>query len=82
MVTTVPVLEVFSNKLILFILEKFAQITGTGHGIGKELALQYTALGCQVICVDINEANNDRVVEEANSLRMGTAYGYKCVRFI
>lgn len=54
------------------------KITGTGHGIGRELALQYTALGCQVICVDINEANNDKVVEEANSLGIGTAYGYKC----
>ncbi|KAJ6648782.1 Short-chain dehydrogenase/reductase family 16C member 6 [Pseudolycoriella hygida] len=53
-------------------------ITGTAHGIGKELALQYTAQGCEVICVDINEENNDKVVEEANSLRMGTAYGYKC----
>lgn len=53
------------------------KITGTGHGIGRELALQYTALGCEVICVDINEENNNEVVDEANSLRMGTAYGYK-----
>ncbi|KAG4073873.1 hypothetical protein HA402_014078 [Bradysia odoriphaga] len=52
-------------------------ITGSGHGIGKELVLQYTALGCEVICVDINKENNDKVVEEANSLRIGTAYGYK-----
>lgn len=60
-----------------FVTKFSRKITGTGHGIGKELALQYTALGCQVICVDINEVNNNKVVDEANSLQMGTAYGYK-----
>jgi all-trans-retinol dehydrogenase (NAD+) len=33
-------------------------ITGTGHGIGKELALQYSALGATVVCWDINEKLN------------------------
>lgn len=33
-------------------------ITGTGHGIGKELALQYSALGATVVCWDINEQLN------------------------
>lgn len=59
-----------------FFLQKFVKITGTGHGIGRELALLYTASGCEVICIDINKENNDKVVEEANSLRIGTAYGY------
>lgn len=39
-------------------------ITGTGHGIGRELALQYAALGANIVCVDINKANNDETVKE------------------
>jgi len=39
-------------------------ITGTGHGIGKETALQYAALGAKVICWDINETNNMQTVKE------------------
>jgi all-trans-retinol dehydrogenase (NAD+) len=30
-------------------------ITGAGHGIGKELALQYSALRATIVCWDINE---------------------------
>ena len=31
------------------------QITGAGHGIGRELALQLSRVGAEVICCDINE---------------------------
>ena len=37
-------------------------ITGTGHGIGKELALQYAALGATIVCWDINEQLNTETV--------------------
>uniref|UniRef100_A0A336KJD4 Short-chain dehydrogenase/reductase 3 n=1 Tax=Culicoides sonorensis TaxID=179676 RepID=A0A336KJD4_CULSO len=53
-------------------------ITGTGHGIGKELAYLYNANGCKVICVDINEKNNAQTVKELNALRPDTAFHYKC----
>uniref|UniRef100_A0A1B0GJD2 Short-chain dehydrogenase/reductase 3 n=1 Tax=Lutzomyia longipalpis TaxID=7200 RepID=A0A1B0GJD2_LUTLO len=53
-------------------------ITGTGHGIGRELALQYTNLGCEVVCLDINEASNAETVEMANGLKRGRAYGFQC----
>uniref|UniRef100_A0A1L8E4X0 Short-chain dehydrogenase/reductase 3 n=1 Tax=Nyssomyia neivai TaxID=330878 RepID=A0A1L8E4X0_9DIPT len=53
-------------------------ITGAGHGIGRELALQYTELGCEVVCLDINESSNGETVALANGLKRGRAYGYQC----
>lgn len=50
-------------------------ITGTGHGIGKELALQYSALGSTVVCWDINEHLNQETVKLIKS-RGGKAHGY------
>lgn len=56
-----------SNDIVL--------ITGTGHGIGKELALQYSALGSTVVCWDINEELNQETVKLIKS-RGGKAHGY------
>lgn len=50
-------------------------ITGAGHGIGKELALQYSALGSTVVCWDINEQMNQETVKLIKS-RGGKAHGY------
>jgi len=50
-------------------------ITGTGHGMGKEMALQYGALGAKVICWDINEKNNAQTVKEINAAG-GQAFAY------
>lgn len=52
-------------------------ITGTGHGMGKEMALQYAALGAKVICWDINEATNTKTVNEIKKAG-GVAWGYVC----
>lgn len=38
-------------------------ITGAGHGMGKELALQYSTLGATVVCWDINEQLNLETVK-------------------
>lgn len=38
-------------------------ITGAGHGMGKELALQYSALGATVVCWDVNEDLNFETVK-------------------
>lgn len=38
-------------------------ITGAGHGMGKELALQYSTLGATVVCWDINEKLNLETVK-------------------
>lgn len=78
--------EVFYSVLRLFIKIEYKDvsgeivlITGTGHGIGKELALQYVTLGCDVICVDVNKDNNLDTVQEANTLQRGTAHEYTFV---
>lgn len=60
------------------VIGEIVLITGTGHGIGKELALKYASLGAIVVCLDVNEEGNNETVNEIN--RNGTlkAYGYKC----
>lgn len=56
-----------SNDIVL--------ITGTGHGIGKELALQYSALGATIVCWDINESMNIETIKTIKS-NGGKAHGY------
>jgi len=50
-------------------------ITGAGHGMGKELALQYSALGAKVVCWDINENLNLETVNLIKS-KGRKAFGY------
>jgi all-trans-retinol dehydrogenase (NAD+) len=50
-------------------------ITGAGHGMGKELALQYSALGSTVVCWDVNEKLNNETVKLLKS-KGRKAYGY------
>ncbi|XP_055705032.1 short-chain dehydrogenase/reductase family 16C member 6-like [Phlebotomus papatasi] len=52
-------------------------ITGTDHGIGREMALQYSALGATVVCWDINEEGNKETVKEICS-RKGKAHAFVC----
>lgn len=39
-------------------------ITGSGHGLGRELALKFAQQGANLVLVDINEQNNDKVRQE------------------
>jgi all-trans-retinol dehydrogenase (NAD+) len=50
-------------------------ITGAGHGMGKELALQYSELGATIVCWDINEQLNLDTVNLIKS-KGRKAYGY------
>ncbi|CAH2102111.1 unnamed protein product [Euphydryas editha] len=58
-----------SNEIVL--------ITGTGHGIGREIALRFARLGATIICVDINATTNE---ETANLIKQekGKAHTYQC----
>lgn len=38
------------------------QITGTGHGIGRELCFQFAPHGCVVVCLDIDAKGNEETV--------------------
>lgn len=50
-------------------------ITGAGHGIGKELALQYSKLGATIVCWDVNETTNQETVKHIKS-QGGKAHGF------
>lgn len=52
-------------------------ITGTGHGMGREMALRFAEFGAEVICVDINPAGN---LETYNMLKNRNAkvHKYEC----
>lgn len=69
------------NKLAENVLINLIQITGTGHGIGRELALHYASLGSTVICVDIDEKNNLQTVQKAKRLNLGDVYSFRCFFF-
>ncbi|KOC61585.1 Epidermal retinol dehydrogenase 2 [Habropoda laboriosa] len=50
-------------------------ITGAGHGIGRELAIQLASLGCIIVCWDAdNEAN--RLTMSTISKNGGEVYGF------
>lgn len=55
----------------------FLQITGTGHGIGKELAIRYATLGATVVCWDLNQQGNEETVNEIKKMGTSTVYAYK-----
>ncbi|KAK6173678.1 hypothetical protein SNE40_017086 [Patella caerulea] len=81
------------SKVIYFYLEAFFQIffpparkdikgeivlvTGAGHGIGRELCLEFSRLGARVVLWDINKENNDRVADEIRDAG-GEAFPYTC----
>ncbi|XP_005186128.1 17-beta-hydroxysteroid dehydrogenase 13 [Musca domestica] len=67
----------FMKKEEVDVSGKFVFITGTGHGMGKQMALQYAALGAKVLCVDVNEKNNSETVKEIKQ-NGGSAFGYTC----
>jgi hypothetical protein len=61
-----------SNDIVL--------ITGAGHGIGKEMALQYSALGATIVCWDLNEQWNIDTVNLIKS-KGRKAFGYTLVSY-
>jgi len=54
-----------------------ALVTGAGHGIGKELALQMARLGAIVICVDKNMETNRETMSKIRS-EGGQSWAYQC----
>lgn len=71
-------MNLFVRKELKDVSGEVVFITGTGAGIGRELALQYTEQGSEVVCVDINEEANKETVALANKLKKGRAYAYNC----
>ena len=53
-------------------------ITGTGHGMGRELAVKFAALGAKPVCVDINEKGNEETARLVADRTGKKAHTYKC----
>lgn len=69
-------------RLIVPIPEKSVEgeivlITGAGHGIGRELALQYASHGAIVVCCDINEEANQQTANDICALKFPKAHAYR-----
>lgn len=60
----------------IILLTAIIQITGTGHGIGKCLAMQFADVSAKVVCVDINEQSNAETAKEINAKWKGKAFAY------
>ena len=52
-------------------------ITGAGHGLGRELALQLSQLGVKVICWDINERTCQETADMVREMG-GDAEAFQC----
>lgn len=63
------------------LLKNDLQITGTGHGIGRELALLYASEGATVVGWDVNEENNNNTIAEIAKRGYPKAYGYRYVQY-
>ncbi|KAH3712331.1 hypothetical protein DPMN_072028 [Dreissena polymorpha] len=59
----------FAGKVVL--------VTGAGHGIGRELALQFSEIGARLVLWDINSANLEKVKNEIQKTGH-TAVSYVC----
>ncbi|XP_055871903.1 17-beta-hydroxysteroid dehydrogenase 13-like isoform X2 [Biomphalaria glabrata] len=54
-----------------------ALVTGAGHGIGKELALELSKLGAILVVWDVHKENNAKTAQEIKAAG-GKAYAYVC----
>ena len=52
-------------------------VTGAGHGIGREVALQLGRLGAIVVCVDKNRENNESTGAQVRA-EGGHGWCYQC----
>lgn len=53
------------------------KITGAGRGIGREVALQFSQLGCVIVCWDINLEAAQETAQEVEAIG-GQAYAFHC----
>ncbi|XP_062605573.1 17-beta-hydroxysteroid dehydrogenase 13-like [Saccostrea cucullata] len=71
------IFKLFSPAKRKDVRNEIVLITGAGHGIGREIALEFGRLGARVVIWDINKSTNDATAEEIKR-NGGTAYSYVC----
>lgn len=52
-------------------------VTGSANGLGRQLSLQLSLLGCVVVCWDLDAKGNEETVRLARN-QGGRAYGFQC----
>ena len=67
----------FSPRPLRDVAGEVVLVTGAGHGIGREVALQLGSLGAIVICVDKNLENNQSTGAKIRS-EGGYSWCYQC----
>lgn len=67
--------KVVDLEIIIFC--DYLQVTGAGHGIGQELAVQFGELGAVVVCLDINEKGNEETIQLLKEKGCTRAHAYK-----
>ncbi|XP_064490243.1 short-chain dehydrogenase/reductase family 16C member 6-like isoform X2 [Ornithodoros turicata] len=73
----IAVLELVHRPPPKSLAGKVVLVTGSGHGVGRELALRFARLGAKVVLVDINTENNESVALEVKQ-EQGSAFAYQC----
>lgn len=74
-VIVAAIVRLFSPAAERSVAGEVVLCTGTGHGIGREIALQYGLLGATVVCVDIDGQTNALTVKQIES-EGGRAFGF------
>ncbi|KAH9525409.1 hypothetical protein Btru_001383 [Bulinus truncatus] len=73
----VTLISVFVPQKRKSITGEIALVTGAGHGIGRELALELSKLGAVVVVWDVNKETNDKTAKDIKAAG-GKAYAYVC----
>ncbi|XP_022176951.1 short-chain dehydrogenase/reductase family 16C member 6-like isoform X2 [Myzus persicae] len=63
--------RVFLPKSKKSVKGNVVMITGSGRGLGRELALMFAHLGAKVACVDVDQASNEETVRLIESKQPG-----------
>ncbi|XP_050439817.1 17-beta-hydroxysteroid dehydrogenase 13-like isoform X1 [Adelges cooleyi] len=56
-------LRVFLPQARKSVKDNVVLVTGTGRGLGRELALEFAKLGAKVACVDVDQAGNEETAQ-------------------
>ncbi|EZA56274.1 Short-chain dehydrogenase/reductase family 16C member [Ooceraea biroi] len=70
--------NIFINRKEKSVSDEIVLVTGAGHGIGKELAIQYANLNATVVCLDVNEKTNENTMHEIKKTVKSPIYAYTC----